>query len=121
MTIGILGSLIYQLDTHGELRREEIADPEYHQHCTNKERLEKVILEEYSQIQEGLFLQKQVRDSRQLVADQLAGVSKVMKNFAQELQREGIDLTLQEQQVLGALENVGLSVQKVNILSLEEG
>lgn len=120
-TINMLGELIHQLDTYGEIRREEIENPEYHQLCVNKDRLEKVIFEEYEQIQEGVFLQKQVRDSRQLVADQLSGVSKVMKNFAQELQREGIDLSLQEQQILGALENIGLSVQRVNILSLEEG
>ncbi|RKD22786.1 stage II sporulation protein E [Ammoniphilus oxalaticus] len=119
-TIQMLGELIYQLDTYGEIDAERIKNYEYHQQCVNKDRLEQVIYDEYFEIQEGLFLQKQVRESRELVADQLLGVSKVMNNFASELKREGIDLSLQEQQVLGALENIGLSVQRVNILSLEQ-
>ncbi|WP_240689158.1 stage II sporulation protein E [Ammoniphilus sp. YIM 78166] len=120
-TVHTLGELVYQLDAYGEIDISRIEDSDYHSMCVNKDKLEKVIYEEYGAIQETLFMQKQVKDSRRLVADQLSGVSKVMRNFANELQREGIDLSLQEQQILGALENIGLSVQKVNILSLEEG
>ncbi|RXT09015.1 stage II sporulation protein E [Ammoniphilus sp. CFH 90114] len=120
-TVHILGELIHQLDAYGEIDRDRLEGTDYHSMCGNKEKLERVIYEEYFAVQEGLFMQKQVKDSRRLVADQLAGVSKVMRNFANELGREGIDLSLQEQQILGALENIGLSVQRVNILSLEEG
>ena len=120
MTIHMLGELIHQIDMYGDFDRDRTETP-YQTACTNKDRLEGVIRDEYLQLQESLFLQKQVKDSRRLVADQLSGVSGVMLNFANELKREGIDLSLQEQQVLSALENIGLSVQKVNILSLEEG
>lgn len=120
-TIQFIGELVQHLDTLGGFHYEKMEVKEYHTNCINKEKLEKVITQEYDALHESLVLQKQVKDSRRLVADQLTGVSKVMKNFADELKREGIDLSLQEQQILTAFEKIGLSVQRVNILSLEEG
>lgn len=120
-TLNMMEQLVHYHDTYGEINRESEELKNYQVHCTNKDTMEKVIAEEYENIREQLLLQRQVEDSRKLVADQLSGISRVMKDFAGELQREGIDLSVQEQQILSALEGVGLSVQKVNILSLEEG
>ncbi|MBD2848416.1 stage II sporulation protein E [Paenibacillus sp. IB182496] len=64
---------------------------------------------------------KQIRDSRMLVAEQLSGVSQVMEDLAKEIQREGQELYLQEEQIREALEGLGLSIHSVDIVSLEEG
>src|SRR5690606_20457755 len=64
---------------------------------------------------------KQIFDSRQLVADQLQGVSQVMEDLAKEIKREGLTLHLQEEQIREAVEGLGLSIQGVDIVNLEEG
>jgi stage II sporulation protein E len=89
--------------------------------CVKQDRMLAYMEQEYVRWQTQLNLKQQIAESRRLVADQLAGVSRVMKNFASEIQKEGIHLHVQEEQILGALEGVGLSVQNVDILNLEEG
>ncbi|TDL47455.1 stage II sporulation protein E [Paenibacillus dendritiformis] len=65
--------------------------------------------------------QKQILDSRHFVADQLAGVSQVMDDLAREIRREGRELFMQEEQIRQAMEDLGLSVHRVDILSLDAG
>lgn len=60
-------------------------------------------------------------DSRHLVADQLSGVSQVMEDLAKEIKREGQELFLQEEQIRNALEELGLSIHTIDIISLDEG
>lgn len=64
---------------------------------------------------------KQLRDSRYFVAEQLLGVSQVMGDLACKIKHEGRKLFLQEEQIRQTIENMGLSVQHVNILSLDAG
>lgn len=64
---------------------------------------------------------KQLHDSRRLVADQLHGVSRVMQDLAREIKREGQEMHRQEEQIRAALEQLGLTVEDVNIISLDEG
>ncbi|MGG4497559.1 stage II sporulation protein E [Brevibacillus reuszeri] len=89
--------------------------------CVKTEKVMTVIEQEYDRQQSFDQLKKQVKESRKLVADQLSGVSRVMSDFAREIQREGMELSLQEKQVSKALEGLGLSVRRVDIHSLEEG
>ncbi|MED4730332.1 stage II sporulation protein E [Aneurinibacillus migulanus] len=89
--------------------------------CVKQDRMLTYMEQEYIRWQNQLHLKQQIAESRRLVAEQLAGVSRVMHNFAHEIQREGVHLHVQEQQILGALEGVGLSIRNVDIMNLEEG
>ncbi|MDK8184113.1 stage II sporulation protein E [Paenibacillus sp. UMB4589-SE434] len=64
---------------------------------------------------------KQVYDSRTFVSEQLSGVSQVMDDLAKEIQREGREMFMQEEQIRQAMEELGLSVNRVDILSLDKG
>lgn len=94
---------------------------EWERKCVKTEKVLTVMEQEYDREQSFEILKKQVKESRKLVADQLSGVSRVMRDFAQEIQREGMELSFQEKQVSKALEGLGLSVRRVDIHSLEEG
>ncbi|REK67420.1 stage II sporulation protein E [Brevibacillus sedimenti] len=89
--------------------------------CVKVDKVFTVMEQEFEREQSFEQLKRQVRESRKLVADQLSGVSRVMSDFAREIQREGMELTLQEKQVSQALEGLGLSVRRVEIHNLEEG
>ncbi|MEK4338549.1 MULTISPECIES: stage II sporulation protein E [Brevibacillus] len=89
--------------------------------CVKTEKVMTVMEQEYDRQLAFELLKKQVKESRKLVADQLSGVSRVMSDFAREIQREGMELSLQEKQVSQALEGLGLSVRRVEIHNLEEG
>ncbi|MDF2683066.1 MAG: spoIIE [Brevibacillus sp.] len=94
---------------------------EWERKCVKTEKVMTVMEQEYDRQQSFDQLKKQVKESRKLVADQLSGVSRVMSDFAREIQREGMELSFQEKQVSQALEGLGLSVRRVDIHSLEEG
>ncbi|USG65921.1 stage II sporulation protein E [Brevibacillus ruminantium] len=99
-----------------------VAPPrEWERRCIKTEKVITVMEQEYDRQQAFDLLKKQVKESRKLVADQLSGVSRVMSDFAREIQREGMELSLQEKQVSQALEGLGLSVRRVEIHNLEEG
>ncbi len=94
---------------------------EWERKCVKTEKVMTVMEQEYERQIAFELLKKQVQESRKLVADQLSGVSRVMSDFAREIQREGIELSFQEKQVSRALEGLGLAVRRVDIHSLEEG
>lgn len=89
--------------------------------CVKVDRVVHAMEVEYQHSLDFHQLRRQVQESRKLVADQLSGVSKVMSDFAREIQREGMELSLQEKQVTRALEGLGLSIRRVEIHNLEEG
>ncbi|GAB6932069.1 stage II sporulation protein E [Calditerricola satsumensis] len=94
---------------------------EWKRHCLKAQDVLKVMADQYPAFRERLLLNQRIRDSRQLVAEQLSGVSRVMGDFAAEIRREGQDLGVQEGQIREALEEIGLSVRKVDIYNLAEG
>ncbi len=53
---------------------------------------------------EGQKLRKQMKENRRIVAEQLLGVSKVMEDFAKEIQRERENHQVQEEQIMQAFE-----------------
>ncbi|MCY0876209.1 MAG: stage II sporulation protein E [Firmicutes bacterium] len=63
----------------------------------------------------------QLRESRQMVVAQLTGVARIMSDLAAEIKRETGDSQVQEEKILDALSRLGLEVQGVDIISLEEG
>ncbi|MCY0901922.1 MAG: stage II sporulation protein E [Firmicutes bacterium] len=66
-------------------------------------------------------VRQQLRESRQMVAAQLAGVATIMEDLAAEIRREAGSSHRQEAKILDALSRLGLEVQGVDIISLEEG
>ncbi|KRE45268.1 stage II sporulation protein E [Paenibacillus sp. Soil522] len=90
-------------------------------HCVKSSQVLKDMSQQYELYQNNMHWKKQIYDSRQLVADQLQGVSQVMEDLAKEIKREGQTLHLQEEQIREAVEGLGLSVQGIDIVSLEEG
>lgn len=94
---------------------------EWRRKCVKTGKVLEAIESEYQRQQIFGQLKKQVQESRRLVADQLSGVSRVMVDFARQIQREGIELSFQEKQVSRALEGLGLAIRRVDIHNLEEG
>lgn len=77
--------------------------------------------QQYSLYQHDMQWKRQIYDSRHLVAEQLSGVSQVMEDLAREIQREGQAMYRQEEQIREALEQLGLSIQGIEIISLDPG
>ncbi len=112
-----MSELVHQI---GTLQGQQLPR-DWERKCVKSEKVMSLMEQEYERYVEYTHLKKQVHESRKLVADQLSGVSRVMSDFAQEIQREGIELSLQEKQVSTALEGMGLAIRRVEIHSLEEG
>nr|WP_249716678.1 stage II sporulation protein E [Paenibacillus sp. J31TS4] len=89
--------------------------------CMKVERVAEAMSRQYEQHKNNLHWKKQILESRQLVADQLSGVSQVMEDLAKEIKREGQELYLQEEQIRSALEDLGLSIHSIDVINLEEG
>ncbi len=63
----------------------------------------------------------QLKDSRRLVEEQLAGVAGIMKDLADQIRHETGVNHQHETQILSALSRLGLEIQAIDIISLEEG
>ncbi|QMV42261.1 stage II sporulation protein E [Cohnella cholangitidis] len=80
-----------------------------------------VLKREYEVYRNDLHWRQQLQDSRFLVADQLSGVSQVMDDLVKEIRREAKQMDAQERQIRDALDRLGLAIQNIDIISLEEG
>jgi stage II sporulation protein E len=89
--------------------------------CVKVEQVQEIMVQQYEFYHHDLKWKKQLVESRQLVAEQLTGVSRVMEDLAREIQREGEEMYVQEEQIREALEGLGLSVHRVEIICLDEG
>ncbi|MFD0717142.1 stage II sporulation protein E [Paenibacillus sp. GCM10027626] len=94
---------------------------EWSTHCLKSNQLLDIMEQQYEMYRHDQHWRKQLNDSRVLVAEQLSGVSQVMEDLAREIKREGQQLHLQEEQIREALEGLGLSIQGIDIINLEEG
>lgn len=113
-----------------EIMQETVSSPEirtaklkrnWRHHCVKPDKVVNAIFERHQQFQDEIMLRKRVEDSRRLVADQLMGVSKIMGDFAKEIQKEREMHEKQEEQILYKLQEIGLDVEDVDIYNLEEG
>lgn len=80
-----------------------------------------VLKRQYDIYRNDMHWRQQLQDSRFLVADQLSGVSEVMDDLVKEIRREAKQMDKQEGQIREALEHLGLAIQGIDIISLEEG
>lgn len=94
---------------------------DWRKHCAKPEKVVQIIHELQQHYQEEMKLRQRMKDSRRLVADQLLGVSRVMGDFAKEIQREKENHQQQEDQILYKLQEIGLDVENVDIYNLKEG
>lgn len=89
--------------------------------CVKPQQVLELMKQNYVHYQYDIHWRKQIQDSKQLVSDQLTGVSQVMDDLAKEIQREGQEMFLQEEQIRYAVEGLGLSVHSIDVISLDEG
>ncbi|WAA09474.1 stage II sporulation protein E [Fervidibacillus albus] len=93
----------------------------WNEHCVRSRRVIEAIEEELSFYQANQKLKRQMRESRRLVVDQLEGVSQVMENFAKEIRREQENHEKQEEQLMNAIEAIGLDIDDIEIYNLKSG
>lgn len=112
--------IMTETETNHEVK-DQVLMAEWKRHCIKPDKVIQAISHEHQQYQANQKLKKQVLESRRLVADQLLGVSRVMGDFAKEIQREKEAHHYQEEQMLDALRTVGFEVGHIDIFSLEKG
>lgn len=119
-TYKYMTDMMTAIDERETMTRKDIP-AEWKQICVRTEQVLGVMKQEYALYKHDLHWKRQIQESRQLVAEQLTGVSQVMEDLAKEIKREGHELFLQEEQIRDALEDLGLSIHSIDIISLDEG
>ncbi|MDQ0216184.1 stage II sporulation protein E [Oikeobacillus pervagus] len=119
-TYEMMENIVYEVD-HGNPNLSQRMSRELEKNCVKGQRVQEAIRQELTHYQANLKLKKQVYESRKLVADQLLGVSKVMGDFAMEIQRERENHYSQEEQIFEAMKIFDIEVENVEIYSLQEG
>ncbi|SDW86754.1 stage II sporulation protein E [Marininema mesophilum] len=101
---------------------EPIAIPRsWSDHCVKGEKVLEQIQEEYASYEQDLMWRERMKESKRLVSEQLEGVAGVMADLAKEIRTETQVMAAQEEQIHQALEDLGLSIQRVEVINLEEG
>ncbi|SDI12414.1 stage II sporulation protein E [Alteribacillus persepolensis] len=114
-----MSRMLFELERDGKVSAQ--MKNNWKKHCHYDSRMLRIMSEELQQDQTRRELTKKVKESRQLVAEQLRGVSEVMNDFAQEIQREKEAHHWQEEQIHEALQNAGLEIGHVDVYRLDEG
>ncbi|WP_157843070.1 stage II sporulation protein E [Bacillus sp. FJAT-44742] len=89
--------------------------------CHYNTKVINVMKEELADHEKRQTLKLKVEESRRLVADQLEGVSKIMENFAGEIQKEKENHYWQEERIHDALNHAGVEINHIDIFRLDEG
>src|SRR5699024_5928904 len=90
-------------------------------HCVKSKKVIETMQNEVSLLQINKKLKKQVSESKKIVADQLKGVSDVMDNFANEIVQERAQHDQQELQIIRALKNMQIQIEKLYNNHWEKG
>ena len=93
----------------------------WHKTCIKVGNILEVMKAQYSLYQHNMQWKRQLYDSRNLVAQQLSGVSQVMEDLAKEIRRERDLMVKHEQHIRYGLEKLGLSIYSIDIVNLEFG
>jgi stage II sporulation protein E len=119
-TYKYMTDMMTEVEMNPEFSKDEIR-PEWRQLCHKTDRVLTIFQKQYEQYRYDRHWTRQIQESRKLVSEQLFGVSQVMDDLVKEIRREGQGLFLQEEQISQVLEEMGLSVKHLNIISLDEG
>lgn len=90
-------------------------------YCVKSTKVMETMKEEISFFDANQKLKKQVVESKRLVADQLQGVSEVMDDFAKEILKEREQHEQQEAEIVHALKQMDIYLEKIDIYQLEKG
>src|SRR5690625_420412 len=93
----------------------------FENYCIKSKKVIDTMANEVSLLKINKKLKKQVVESKKIVADQLKGVSDVMDNFAKEMMKERQRHEKQEIQIIRALKQMDIHMEKIDIYSLEKG
>ena len=93
----------------------------FESHCVKPKQVVDTMVNEISLLKINKQLKKQVVESKKIVADQLKGVSDVMDNFAKEIVKERRQHEKQEIQIIRALKQMDIHLEKIDIYQLEKG
>ena len=115
-----MSEMLEAVESDPALDRRAIRE-EWRRVCVKPEQVLERMKRRYGMYRHDLIWKKQICDSRRLVADQLAGVSQVMLDLAREIKREGREMARHEAQIRSALEQLGLSIHSVEVISLDVG
>ncbi|WP_339060684.1 stage II sporulation protein E [Tepidibacillus marianensis] len=119
-TYKVMTDVMTNIELKGKLSKKDIPT-EWVNHCVKYDKTTAELNRIYEEYGNDLYWKGQLEESRQLVSYQLFGVSQVMKNLAEEIKKEGMELTVQEKQIHQSLEQLGLSIRNVNVVNLDEG
>nr|WP_175471477.1 stage II sporulation protein E [Fontibacillus panacisegetis] len=119
-TYKYMTEMMTAIENNPEIHNEDLP-PKWSKLCMKTDQVLNVMKCEYDHYQNDMHWKRQIYDSRQLVAEQLSGVSQVMEDLAKEIQREGQAMYKQEEQIREALEKMGLSIHNIDIVSLDHG
>ncbi|PZE19217.1 stage II sporulation protein E [Paenibacillus xerothermodurans] len=119
-TYKFMTDMMTEVELHEAVSRKDI-QPQWKRLCVKPDQVLEVMKQQYDLYQHDQHWKKQIFDSRQLVSEQLSGVSQVMEDLAKEIKREGQELYLQEEQIRAGLEGLGLSIHSIDIINLDEG
>lgn len=119
-TYRLITDLMSEIETKGKINKKDIPK-EWGNHCVKSDQIAYQLIDIYEAYGEHLYWKNQLEESRLLVAHQLFGVSKVMKDLSLEIQKEAKELGIQEEQIHQSLEQLGLAIRQVNVISLDEG
>jgi len=119
-TYAFMSEMIASIENHDQIEK-LIIPLKWKKACIKPKQLYQVMKQQFEQDINELHWKKQVLESRQLVADQLVGVSQVMEDLAKEIKREGRELIQQEEQIRDALQQLGLSIAGIDVINLSEG
>jgi len=93
----------------------------FENHCVKSKQVIDTMVDEVSLLKINKKLKRQVHESKKIVADQLKGVSDVMDNFAKEIVKERQRHEKQEIQIIRALKQMDIHLEKIDIYRLEKG
>ncbi|PAQ14847.1 stage II sporulation protein E [Bacillaceae bacterium SAOS 7] len=118
-TYQLMTDVLYEFDEGNEKLSQKLAK-DLERHCFRPKRVEEAVNQQLTYYQANQKLKKQVYDSRKLVAEQLRGVSEVMSDFAEEIQRERENHHQQEEQIFEAIESFGIEIEQIDIYNLQK-
>jgi stage II sporulation protein E len=119
-TYKYMTEMMTEIEGNAKLGKKDIP-LDWRQACVKPEKVMDVMKLEYEKYKYDMHWKRQIQDSKQLVSDQLSGVSQVMGDLANEIKREGQEMFQQEEQIRYALEELGLSIHSIEIICLDEG
>ncbi|CAG7649965.1 Stage II sporulation protein E [Paenibacillus solanacearum] len=119
-TYKFMTDMMTEVELREQMTKKDLL-PEWRKACIKPDQVLGVMKQQYDLYKNDQHWKRQIIDSRQLVAEQLSGVSQVMEDLAKEIKREGQEMFMQEEQIRSALEELGLSIHSIDVISLDEG